>query len=206
MALMASSSRSGNALKNFATFTAAKRLRGAWGEWESLMAWTNASLLCAGDELASGSEDRVSGGGGKWDRRTTEFVGGPRRSARAKSSTAWRSCSAILGGIIIPALVVVVVVAAHNNLALQFPRTRHRHTPARLHDVIITHGSKLLSRNRFSNTSVLSPITPNASCDVRPRNSSSCVIPFIVSAYAKYRSCREPLISRCRTSLRIAST
>src|SRR6266853_5237805 len=63
IALMASSSRSGNALKNFATFTAARRLRGAWGEWESLMAWTNASLLCARDELASGSEDRVSGVG-----------------------------------------------------------------------------------------------------------------------------------------------
>ena len=62
--------------------------------------------------------------------------------------------------------------------------------------------------NIFSNTSVLSPITPNASCDVRPRNSSSPVIPFIVSAYAKYRSCLDPLISRFRTtsSLRIAST
>lgn len=52
MALMASSSISGNALKNFAMFTAARRLRDAWGEWESLIAWTNASLLCAGNEVA----------------------------------------------------------------------------------------------------------------------------------------------------------
>ena len=67
-------------------------------------------------------------GGGKWDRRTTEFVGGPRRSARAKSSTAWRSCSAILGGIIIPALVVVVVAAHNNQVALSLDNSHARGT------------------------------------------------------------------------------
>src|SRR6267142_769175 len=38
---------------------------------------------------------------GETDKRTTEWVAGPRRSARPKSSMAWRSCSAILPGILV---------------------------------------------------------------------------------------------------------
>ena len=67
---MASSSRSGNALKNTGMFTAARRLRDVCGEWESLIACTKASRLCAtregGDELASENmENEVRGGGAR---------------------------------------------------------------------------------------------------------------------------------------------
>jgi hypothetical protein len=69
MALMASSSRSGNALKNFATFTAASHLRDAWEECESLIACCNASLLCVGDELVSEHKHEMGcGGRGGWVR------------------------------------------------------------------------------------------------------------------------------------------
>jgi hypothetical protein len=67
MAVMASSSRSGNALKNFATFTAASHLRDAWEECK--IACCKASLLCLGDELASEYKHKMGcGGRGGWGR------------------------------------------------------------------------------------------------------------------------------------------
>ena len=73
---------------------------------------------------------------------------------------------------------------------------------------IISMTRMVIYLNNISNSSAVCPITPNASWSVRPRNSSSIVTPFMVSAYAKKSNCRDTLTSLDLTisSLRMAST
>lgn len=77
----------------FCNVHCAQAFEGCMGSKGSLIAWTNASLLCAGEEFASECGWRVQGENGQM----TELVVGARRLERPKSSTVWRTYATLAG-------------------------------------------------------------------------------------------------------------